>query len=273
MPSSTSAQEVTPGTPEWLTRPVPELEVEATNERDDNELRTDRDAYTIVPTTVRPGQSIIESSYSYIDNPGFPSTHSFPELLVRVGLTERAELRLGWNYDVGGSSEATDVSSEFDFASPTDVNGNFLFGVKLRLLDGEGWRPATSMALVGITPTSGGDNTTDPAVDTVFEWKLRNDWLLGVGMRYAVLTEPGEYYNQWSPSAVLRIPFGERWNAHAEYFGVTTDGNDRDANQQYFSPGGHFEVTENFEIGLRFIIGLTPTADSFVANTGIGLRF
>jgi hypothetical protein len=45
---------------------------------------------------------VLESSYTFQDNPGVPPTHSFPELLVRYGVMERLELRLGWNYEAGG---------------------------------------------------------------------------------------------------------------------------------------------------------------------------
>lgn len=30
---------------------------------------------------------------------------SFPELLVRYGMTEKIELRLGWNFEVGGAGD------------------------------------------------------------------------------------------------------------------------------------------------------------------------
>ena len=69
------------------------------------ELETDRDAFTPATSTVGQSLTILESSYSFIDNRNIAETHSFPELLVRYGLSERFELRLGWNYEVGGTGD------------------------------------------------------------------------------------------------------------------------------------------------------------------------
>jgi hypothetical protein len=62
---------------------------------------------------------IIESAYSFIDNRRFKETHSFPELLLRYGLTDRVELRLGGNYEVGGEAAVVSgaVGREDPFAS------------------------------------------------------------------------------------------------------------------------------------------------------------
>ena len=64
-------------------------------ERD--EIETDRDTFTFAPTTAGAGRTITEASYSFIDNATGPEAHSFPELLVRRGIGERFELRVGVN--------------------------------------------------------------------------------------------------------------------------------------------------------------------------------
>ena len=66
------------------------------------ELETDRDSFTFAPTTTGAHTSILEASYSFIDNQGGPAAHSFPELLLRRGVGEKVELRLGFNYEAGG---------------------------------------------------------------------------------------------------------------------------------------------------------------------------
>ena len=75
-------------------------------ERD--EIETDRDSFTPATTTAGRGRLISEFAYSFIDNRRVKDTHSLPELILRYGLTEWVELRLGWNYEVGGAgSEVT----------------------------------------------------------------------------------------------------------------------------------------------------------------------
>ncbi len=52
-------------------------------------------------------------------------------------------------------------------------------------------------------------------------------------------------FNVWSPSTVLKVPFGEKWKAYAEYFGVFTDGRKKESTQYYGSNGrrrsSHFD--------------------------------
>src|SRR5262245_60734814 len=70
---------------------------------DGGEIETDRDSFTPATTTAGRGRLIVESAYSFLDNRAVKETHSFPELVCRYGLTDRLELRLGWNYEVGGA--------------------------------------------------------------------------------------------------------------------------------------------------------------------------
>ena len=66
------------------------------------ELETDRDSFTPATSIVDRSLTLVEASYSFIDNRIGPEAHSFPELLVRYGATERLELRMGWNFEAGG---------------------------------------------------------------------------------------------------------------------------------------------------------------------------
>ena len=76
------------------------------------ELDTDRDAFTPATRPVTVGRVVTEASYSFIDNRGTPATNSFPELLVRLGATERFEWRFGCNYEAGsGGSVVTAVET------------------------------------------------------------------------------------------------------------------------------------------------------------------
>lgn len=75
------------------------------------------------------------------------------------------------------------------------------------------------------------------------------------------------------PSTVLKIPVGERWNAHAEYLGVMSYGKEFPLNNQYMSLGGHVLLPPNVELGLRFGFGLNETTTHFFNNVGIGWRF
>ncbi len=92
-------------------------------------------------------------------------------------------------------------------------------------------------------------------------------------IRYGTENEAGDNGNLWAPSVVLKVPVGERWKAHVEYFGVFSAGLEHDRAPQYFSPGIHYLITSNYEIGVRVGWGLSDDAANFFSNVGVGLRF
>jgi hypothetical protein len=69
--------------------------------------------------------------------------------------------------------------------------------------------------------------------------------------RYGTGSFEEDHFNVWSPSTVIKVPVGERWKIHAEYFSVATDGRELEGTQHFFSPGVHYLITKNFELGIR----------------------
>jgi len=65
----------------------------------------------------------------------------------------------------------------------------------------------------------------------------------------------------------------KRVNVHGEYFGIFTDGRENNTNSQYFSPGVHYLLTPNCEIGVRVGWGLNHDAAESFSNVGFGLVF
>lgn len=238
-------------------------------------IETDRDSFTPSTRTVERERGVLESSYSFVDNRRKAETHSFPELLMRYGLTERIELRFGGNYEVGG--EGANVSGAGG-AEALEGGGlvresQLLYGLKLRLTEQQQWRPESSLILQGHTPTSGSDPATAVSVGYVFGWELSDDWKLDSALRFGADSESHDRFEEWSPSVVLRKSLGERWNVHAEYFGHFTANKSEDIVQHVFSPGVHYLITPNVEMGLRVGWGLNDQTAPFFSNVGVGCRF
>ena len=76
-----------------------------------------------------------------------------------------------------------------------------------------------------------------------------------------------------SASVVLKVPVMERLAVHVEYFGLFSDGKERDFVRQFFSPGAHYLVNDNLEVGFRVGWGLNDQSARFFVNAGVGLRF
>ena len=107
------------------------------------ELETDRDSFTFAPTTTGAGTSILESSYSFIDNRIGPGTHSVPEVLLRRGIGDRVEARLGFNYEAGGPGTVS--GSEFGGEDiETEEESRVLYGTKVETTEQDGWLPRSA---------------------------------------------------------------------------------------------------------------------------------
>jgi hypothetical protein len=257
---------------EVLESPREEGGEERREERD--EIETDRDSFTPAITTVGRGRLVIESAYSFIDNRRVKETHSFPELLFRYGITERIELRLGWNCEIGGASSAVSGSEGGDFESgAVETETIISYGVKLAVTKQDRWLPASVLIATGQTPTSGENPATELFVTYGLGWAFLERWKFDTALRFVEASDEGDRFNVWAPSAVIKVNFWERWDAHVEYFGGYSVNKAENFDRHFVSPGLHYLITENFEVGARVGWGLSPDSPRFFANAGVGLRF
>jgi hypothetical protein len=241
----------------------------------EHHIETDRDSFTPSTRTVTPGRWIAESSYSFIDNRATPETHSLPELLLRYGVADFVELRLGGNYEVGG--EGADVSSGAG-AERSESGGitretQLLYGLKLRLFEQHEWWPESGLIVQGHTPMSGPETATAFTLGYVVGWELPDESKLDSAIRYSADKEEEDRFETWSPSIVLRTTFAERWHVHAEYFGHFSQNRTENFARHFFSPGVHYLITPDIEIGVRVGWGLNDEAARFFSNVGLGWRF
>ena len=238
-------------------------------------IETDRDAFTPQTRTVEKGRSILEMAYSFIDNRRDFEKHSYPEMLYRYGLTGRVELRLGWNYEVGGSGSSISGAEGLAELEGAGVEraSRLLYGFKAMVTDQGGWIPESCVLVQGFTPTSGKETDTQLMLGYVFGWKLPNSWKLDAALRYATATGEDDHFIIWAPSTVLRVPVGEHWGVHAEYFGEFAQQAQANFVHHFFSTGAHYLVTENLEIGVRVGWGLNDQTSRFFTNVGVGWRF
>jgi Putative MetA-pathway of phenol degradation len=240
-----------------------------------SEWETDRDSFTPSTKTAARGTLILESAYSFEDNRRLPETHSFPEFLARYGITDRIELRIGWNYEVGGGSSSTSSGGSGSelFGAGLERESNLNLGVKLGITKQDQWIPDSVLILTALTPTSGEETATQFVGSYAVGWELPNRWRLDSGLRFALDSDHGHRFEEWAPSVVLKVPVGEKWDAHIEYFGIFGVDKESDAVIHYISPGLHYLLTENVEVGFRVGWGLNDQSERFFVNTGVGMRF
>lgn len=239
------------------------------------DLGTDRDAFTPSTHTVDAGTSLSESSYVYIDNLSGGPTNNFPECLLRVGATENLEWRFGVNYGVG--SQGTVVTSvevgEGKIDGSTLYETSVLYGFKLNTSTQDGWRPESAFIMEATTPVYGDVFGTSPVATYVAGWGFGNEWRLDSAIRYAYAEGFEGWFSRWTPSVVLRMPVTDRWEVHAEWFGNYTAGIPETTSQPYFSPGTHYIIGKNAEIGLRVGWALNGDTAPFFSDAGLALRY
>lgn len=240
-----------------------------------DELETDRDSFTPSTNIVGQKRLVLESSYSFIDNRNVYETHSLPEILARYGILPNVELRFGVNYEVGGAGSpiAGNVPKSLEARDELEHESRLLYGTKVFLTDQEAWLPQSSFILQGFTPTSGETTATTISASYVFGWEIHESFVWDSSIRYSSGLFEEDRFDIWSPSTVIKVPLGEKWKVHAEYFGIFSDGREPESNQHFFSPGAHYLITRNLEIGTRVGWGLNAEAPNFFSNLGMGIRF
>jgi hypothetical protein len=155
----------------------------------------------------------------------------------------------------------------------TEEESRILYGAKVETTDQEGWLPRSAAVVQGYTPVSGPSNRSTLVVGESWGWRFANGWEWTSAMRYGTGFEEHDAFNQWAPSSVVKVPVGERWNVHAEYFAIFSSQKEIPLNIQYASFGGHVLATEDLEIGLRVGWGLNDTSPTFFSNVGVGWRY
>ncbi|MDX1946714.1 MAG: transporter [Pirellulaceae bacterium] len=250
------------------------LELEFTG--DEDEIETDRDSFTPATSVVGGGRVVVEAAWSFLDNRAVPETHSLPESIVRWGAIDWLELHLGWNYEVGGApnSVAGNAGDGDGGDEPfLERESAMLYGLKAALTSQDGWRPQSAVIVQGFTPTSGRETATQVVATYVLGWQSASGWKWDSALRYGTDSAEGDHANLWAPSTVLKIPVGERWAVHGEYFGVFTQGRERAGAIHYFSPGVHYLINPDLEVGIRVGWGLSDEAANFFSNVGLGWRY
>ena len=249
--------------------------MEAEEEGEEDEIETDRDSFTPATTTAGSCRTIVEAAHTFIDNRSVKDTHSFPELLVRFGANEWLEFRLGWNYEVGGAGNPTSGNIPDDLGEENELEreSRILYGAKAVLTRQDGWQPESAVIVQGFTPTSGEVNDTQLSATYVFGWILPNDWTWDYAIHYSTGSLEEDHFDVWAPSTVIKVPLGERWKAHAEYFGTFSNNREDETVQHFFSPGAHYLISPDLEVGVRVGWGLNQEAPNFFSNAGLGWRY
>lgn len=159
--------------------------------------------------TVGRGVVQVEGGYS-LTRVESENSHSIGELVVRYGLGERAELRLGLNSFAIQASHGSNVSGMQDVA----------LGAKARLVEGHGALPSVSVLAATTLPTGAaeiGSAGVQPTGIVSLGWRLGERVALTTAGHYTYGSEAEHRYSELTAAAALGVALTHHLHAHAEY--------------------------------------------------------
>lgn len=233
------------------------------------DLVTDRPDQTESSVTVAPGYVQIEAGWTMSgngDGADDVSTHEIPGTLVRIGLTDRVEARIGW---AGYVSEELEAGSS---SSTTSGLGDGELGAKLYLME-EGHSLPELALLAGVTVPAGADEVTSHEWDPAFRFcasKGISDQL-GAGANLGLTWENGREDLYITYTVVAGYAVSDQIGAFAEVYGdVATDG---DLDSSHLVDGGvTYLVQDNLQLDLAAGLGLSEAAGDWFLGLGVSYR-
>ncbi len=227
------------------------------------ELVTDRPDQTESSVVVPPGLIQVESGWVLTENDeaGIErQTHQLPSTLLRIGILDNVELRLGMD---GFFWENKGGLRKSGF-------GDIEIGTKIRVGCEKGWQPET--ALLASLSTSTDEKALDPAFRAVFSHTLSDRLASGynIGVSWSTVRD-GNTLTDFNYTAALGIGLISEVSMFVEFFGDIPIGSSRSAAHS-FDGGFTVLIRENIQLDLSGAIGLSEGAEDWFIGLGASLR-
>jgi hypothetical protein len=252
---------------------------ESTRDPYEERIETERHDFTQSTDTVGQGVVQIESGYSYFykdKDDEIEHSHTTPETLVRVGLSDDIEFRVRFTYDWRFIDVEEDLSGSQDL----------IWSFKLRTTDQQGWIPESAVELRATAPTGGSDWSLEEVaggIDYIYGWELTAGCELygstgcsvnGLGDFSLLPEEPaGDQFVVWSQSVALAIELTEQVTFYNEWFSFFSHALEDDFTISIYNLGVDYYLTENLVLDVRVGVGLSEDSDDFFTGVGGGYRF
>jgi hypothetical protein len=228
---------------------------------------TDRPDFTESAQTVPHGAFQLEAGYTFVSRSG-PDEHTFGEVLLRYGISPDLELRLEAPSLVMLSGNTDDEDSGLSDMS---------LGLKHRLAEQDGWRPALAViaALVLPTGTNGfSESTFIPEATLAWSYDLQEPFTLSGNFNLSVPEDDDDdRFLEPSASIALGIGLTDNVGAFIEYFGFYPDLSTDRPNTHYADGGLTYLINPNLQLDARIGAGLNSDADDLFAGVGFAVRW
>ena len=231
---------------------------------------TDRPDATESALTVAPRSFQLESGYTFGRIEGI-SIHNAGEVLLRVGVVDWMEVRLGlnsyqWARGHGQREQGMQDSSLGVKLVVVESSGGLGFGI-----------PQVAVLASTTLPTGnslGSQGKLQPELRLAVAWDLSDRLALGANVAYAYPNDifVDERFHQGGATLSLGYSFTDRMGAYLEYFGVypiIKDGPD----ESFLNGGVTFLVTGDFQLDARLGYGLNGLDGDLFIGLGSAVRW
>jgi hypothetical protein len=218
------------------------------------------------------GRVMIEGGYAYVTDSSAGTTiteHVVPDMLLRVGVTERIEVRVGWPgvsvVDQGGAPGGSSTTT-------LDPNVGFM----LDLWPQHGWLPQTAM--LGSVPITLGGNrfamsSLQPVSSVLYQWHLSDRLSFGGDSGLALYRDDGDHYLQWQQSVDVDYLLTDRLGVFSQWQALADDGSAQDATRHMLSAGVSWLCTDRLQITWRTGLGLNNSAPDLLTDVRFGFLY
>ncbi len=217
----------------------------------------------------------VQSEGGYVftsDHSGETTTlqHAVPDLLLRVGLTERLEFRLGWpGYVATSSRDATSTTWDDQILNPN-------VGFMLDLFSQNGWRPQTAV-LAAVPITLEGNpfalESLQPLSQVLYCWYVGERASFGGTTGFALFRDDGDRYVQLQQSVNVDYLLTERLGTFVEWTVLVNRGSAADGPQHMLGGGLSMLWTDSLQVSWRVGVGLNERAPDFLTGIRCSVRF
>ncbi len=229
---------------------------------------TDRPDFTESSSLVPAHRLQFESGYTWTEasrTSGGGGSGTWPELLVRYGLSHRLELRLGESF--------TSISPPVGQGRPFTARDDLYLGMKVALGAQRKSRPQFAILAQATLPT--GDsrttaNTTLPGLGLLAGWVFSPQWSLDLGVE--VNRVQGDAW-ELAPSASLSYSFSARVGGFTEWYGLIPLLSESGAATPHHADAGLFLLlSPDLQLDARVGAGFNDAADRYFFGFGFAIR-
>lgn len=226
------------------------------------ELVTDRPDATESSSVVQSGQVQLELGWLYTES-GDQRTHELPQTLVRIGVIDRVELRIGWD----GYVEARSFDG-------VDGAGDGELGTKIYLSPENGAFPESAL-LAAVSIPWGDQELTSDEVDPAFRFAFSHTLPYGLSLGYNLgaewATEDDSTLSSFVYTVALGFGLTDSLGGYIEFFGDV--GLSAAGDTHSFDGGLTYLISDDFQLDVLAGVGISDNADDWFAGAGVSYRF